>query len=85
MKTTYRIASALLVALPLFFATSCGNGAEQKKTPNSEMNGATPEKGEESNAALGVGEGNQDERGEYPKNQANLYPDTTRKDSVRRY
>lgn len=63
---------------------SCGPAAEQKKTPNSEINSATKLGVDESHKAMGVGEGNQDERGEYPANQANLHPDSTRKDSIRR-
>lgn len=63
---------------------SCGTANEQKQTPNSEMNGATPTGTEESKAAMGVGEGNQDERGDYPANQANLHPDSTRKDTIQK-
>lgn len=74
----------MLIALPLFVTTGCGNEDEQKKTPNSEMNAVAPPAVDESRAALGVGEGNQDERGEYPKNQANLYPDSTNLDSLKK-
>lgn len=84
MKTTYRIISMALVALPLCFATSCGNGPEQKETPNADMNNVTTEQSGESTTPMGMSEGNQDEEGGYPKNQGNLYADSTRKDSVRR-
>ena len=76
------------LAVSAMFATillvGCGTATEQKQTPNSEMNGVAPTGTEESKAAMGVGEGNQDERGGYPVNQANLHPDSTRKDSIRK-
>jgi len=80
MKIT-QLASSVLIAA--FLLSSCGPASEQKQTPNADMNGATPTGTDESRAAIGVGDGNQDEQGGYPKNQANLHPDSTRKDSIR--
>lgn len=77
-----KIAGSFLVATVLL--VGCGPASEQKQTPDSETNVATPTGTEESRAAMGVGEGNQDERGGYPANQANLHPDSTRKDSIRK-
>ena len=76
-----QLAGPMLLAA--FLLSGCGPASEQKQTPNSEMNGATPTGTEESRAATGVGAGNQDERGGYPANQANLHPDSTRKDTIR--
>jgi hypothetical protein len=73
----------LLIAAPLCVLWGCGPEPEQKKTPNSEINSATKLGIDESHKAMGVGEGNQDERGEYPANQANLHPDSVRRDSIR--
>lgn len=80
MKLT-RYAGSVMLAI--FLLSACGPATEHKQTPNSDINGATPTGTDESRAATGVGAGNQDERGEYPANQANLHPDSTRKDSIR--
>ncbi len=80
--TNMKIKSLAIVALltaQVALFTSCAG--EQKKTPNSEMNDVTKTGGDESNAAIGVGAGNQDEVGGYPANQANLHPDSTRRDT----
>ena len=81
MKIMQLVGSVFVAAVLL---TGCGTSNEQKQTPNSEINGATPTGTDESRAAMGVGEGNQDEVGGYPANQANLHPDSTRKDSIRK-
>ncbi|MPR35102.1 hypothetical protein [Salmonirosea aquatica] len=81
MKIVQLAGTVLLSAVLL---SGCGPATEQKQSPNSEINGATPTGTEESRAAIGVGEGNQDEQGGYPKNQANLHPDSTRKDTIRK-
>lgn len=80
MKIKYW-AALLLLAAQSAFLTACDNTADQKKTPNSEMNSVTKLGADESRAAIGVGEGNQDETGEFPANQANLHPDSTRRDT----
>ena len=76
------------LAVSALFATTllvgCDTANKPKQTPNAEMNAATPTGTEESKAAMGVGEGNQDERGGYPANQANLHPDSIRKDSIQK-
>jgi hypothetical protein len=72
------------VLLATLLLSGCGPASEQKQSPNSDMNGATPTGTDESRAAMGVGEGNQDEQGGYPANQANLHPDSTRKDSIQK-
>lgn len=77
-----RLAVAMLFVTTLL--VGCDTANKQKQTPNSEMNGVAPTGTEESKAAMGVGEGNQDERGGYPANQANLHPDSTRKDSIQK-
>jgi hypothetical protein len=82
MKLT-AIMRLLLIAAPLCVLSGCGPAPDQKKTPNSEINSATKVGIDESHDAMGVGEGNQDERGEYPANQANLHPDSVRRDSIR--
>ncbi len=74
-------AGLLLLTAQAAFLTACDNTAEQKKTPNSEMNDVTKLGADESRAAIGVGDGNQDEVGEYPANQANLHPDSIRRDT----
>ena len=81
MKIT-QIAGSFLLATVLL--AGCGTATEHKQTPNSDMNGVAPTGTDESKAALGVGEGNQDERGGYPANQANLHPDSSRIDSIRK-
>lgn len=68
----------LLTAQVTLFSSCAG---EQKKTPNSEMNDVTKTGADESRAAIGVGDGNQDEVGGYPANQANLHPDSIRNDT----
>lgn len=73
----------LLLAAQVFLLTACGPEPDQKKTRNAEINSTVPLNAEESREAIGVGAGNQDERGDYPKNQANLHPDSTRRDSTR--
>lgn len=75
---------AVVTLFATTFLVGCDTANKQKQTPNSEMNGATPTGTDESRAAIGVGEGNQDERGDYPANQANLHPDSTRKDSTQK-
>jgi hypothetical protein len=79
-----RTSAGLLLATQLFLLSACGPEPEQKKTRNSEINSAVPLNAEESRKAMGVAEGNQDERGDYPKNQANLHPDSVRRDSIRK-
>ncbi|WP_373514904.1 hypothetical protein [Persicitalea sp.] len=78
MKIKNLAGMVLLSAQVVLFAACAG---EQKKTPNSEMNDVTKTGTDESDAALGVGAGNQDEEGGYPANQANLHPDSTRRDT----
>ncbi len=78
MKIKHLAAIALFTAQGVLF-TSCAG--EQKKTPNSEMNDVTKTGADESDAAIGVGAGNQDEEGGYPANQGNLYADSTRRDT----
>ena len=78
MKIKHLAMLFLLTAQAALFAACAG---EQKKTPNSEMNDVTKTGADESDAAIGVGAGNQDEVGGYPANQANLHPDSTRRDT----
>ncbi|GHB70807.1 hypothetical protein [Persicitalea jodogahamensis] len=80
MKIKHWAGLALLSVQAAIF-TGCDSTADQKKTPNSEMNDVTKTGADESRAAMGVGEGNQDETGGYPANQGNLYPDSTRRDT----
>lgn len=81
MKIIQLVGSVLLTATLL---AGCGTANDHKQTPNSDMNGTTPTGTDESRAAIGVGDGNQDERGGYPVNQANLHPDSTRTDSIQK-
>ena len=74
-----QLAVLFLLTAQVALFTACAG--EQKKTPNSEMNDVTGKEADESRAAMGVGEGNQDKTGDYPANQANLHPDSTRRDT----
>lgn len=78
MKIKHLTVLVLLTAHGVLFASCAG---EQKKTPNSEMNDVTKTGADESRAAIGVGDGNQDKTGDYPANQANVHPDSTRRDT----
>ncbi len=80
MKIKHWAGLVLLTVQAILF-TGCNTPADQKKSPNSEMNDVTTTATDESRAAMGVGEGNQDENGGYPANQANLHPDSTRRDT----
>ena len=80
MKIT-RLAGLVLLSAQVLLFAGCDTSADQKKTPNSEMNDVTNPNAEESDAAIGVGADNQDETGDYPANQANLHPDSTRRDT----
>ncbi|TDB59809.1 hypothetical protein [Arundinibacter roseus] len=72
------------VLLSVLMLASC-SPSEKKEAPDNKYDETVQDSNDEtkSRKAMGVGEGNQNETEDYPLNQGNLYPDSTREDTIR--